>query len=118
MATPLMVDESQSLYGTIATFRIKPGAEEALKTAASAWLDTSRHAVPSGFTGQYVYRMNGSDDLYSLVVIFANKADYEANAVSPEQHGRFLEFREFLQADPEWHDGEIVMAVTVDRIPN
>jgi len=30
------------------------------------------------------------------------------NADSPEQNTRYLEFRDLLEADPEWHDGEIV----------
>jgi hypothetical protein len=31
-----------------------------------------------------------------------------ANADSPEQHQRYLAFREILESDPEWQDGEIV----------
>ena len=33
---------------------------------------------------------------------------YVANADSQEQHERYLQMREWLTADPEWHDGEIV----------
>jgi hypothetical protein len=33
-----------------------------------------------------------------------------ANAESPEQHARYEEYRALLDADPEWHDGEIIFA--------
>jgi hypothetical protein len=43
-----------------------------------------------------------------LAVVFDSKEAYEANANSPEQHQRYLEYRDLLAADPEWHDGDIV----------
>ena len=39
---------------------------------------------------------------------FKDKESYVANARDPKQDERFRKMREFLAADPEWHDGEII----------
>ena len=31
-----------------------------------------------------------------------------ANADDPRMHERYLQYRELLEAEPEWHDGEII----------
>jgi hypothetical protein len=43
-----------------------------------------------------------------LVAMFESKAAYVANANSPEQHQDFLQLMDYLESEPEWHDGEIV----------
>jgi heme-degrading monooxygenase HmoA len=92
------------MYGTIARMRVKPGMEQKL-------LELHRRsdvrAIP-GLVAEAVYRLDGTSDEYFLVVAFADKASYQANASSPEQHRRYLEYRELLAADPEWNDGEVV----------
>ena len=47
-----------------------------------------------------------------LVVAFTDREAYHANAASPEQHQRYLRYRELLEAEPEWHDGEIIFSTT------
>jgi quinol monooxygenase YgiN len=97
------------MYGTVARMRVKPGMEQKL-------LEFGRRrdvrAIP-GLVAEAVYRLDGRPDEYLLVVAFADKASYQANAGSPEQHQRYLELRELLAADPEWNDGEIVDAYRV-----
>jgi hypothetical protein len=84
--------------------RVKPGAEAKLiELGRSA--DT--RSIP-GLVAQAVYRLDGRPDEYILAVAFEGKEAYRANADSPEQHRRYLEYRELLAADPEWSDGEIV----------
>lgn len=51
--------------------------------------------------------MDADQREYFLVVGFESREAYVANANSPEQHERYLRFRELLESDPEWHDGEI-----------
>jgi antibiotic biosynthesis monooxygenase (ABM) superfamily enzyme len=92
------------MYGTVARMRIKPGAEARL-------LELGRRADMRGIPGlvaEAVYRLDGASDEYMLVVAFESEEAYLANANSPEQHQRYLEYRELLAADPEWNDGEIV----------
>ena len=91
------------MYGTVAKMRIKPGMEQAL----SAVSEQAKTDV-SGIVGQYVYRMDSEPDVYYLAVMFRDKESYEANAASPDQHERYLAYRDLLAAEPEWHDGEIV----------
>lgn len=42
------------------------------------------------------------------MLAFASKEAYRANAGSPEPRARHPRFRAPLDADPKWHDGEIV----------
>jgi quinol monooxygenase YgiN len=92
------------MYGTVARMKIKPGAEERIWEFAR---EAETVAVP-GFVFQHVYRMDGDPTEFFLVVAFANKEAYVANANSPDQADRYRHYRELLAAEPEWHDGEIV----------
>jgi hypothetical protein len=86
--------------------RIKPGAEAQLIDLSSR--EFTEAQIP-GLVAQYIYRMDADPDEYYLVVIFTDRDAYVRNAHSPEQHARYLQYRALLAADPEWHDGEIVL---------
>jgi heme-degrading monooxygenase HmoA len=94
------------MYGTVARMRLKPGAEQQM-TALMAEYDGTK--VP-GFKGELVYRSDRDPDEYFMAVVFDSKEAYQANADSPEQHQRYLRYRELLTADPEWHDGQVVFS--------
>jgi len=90
------------MYGTVARTRVKPENREALtKITARQKYDE----VP-GFVTSYVLHENDSDISW-LVAIFDDRASYERNADDPAQNERYEEFRALMEADPEWHDGEI-----------
>jgi quinol monooxygenase YgiN len=91
------------MYGTIAKLKVKPGSAQAFKQTFSAM------TAPPGRVTHYIYQMDTDPNELYLVVVFASKEAYLANAQSPEQHARYKEFRTWLQADPEWHDGEIIL---------
>lgn len=94
------------MYGTIAHFRIKPGTrDDFVKT-----MDGFGGAFIPGWKADYYFQMDKDADEFYLVAIFNDKQSYDANADSPEQHERYLKFRSFLVADPEWNDGHIVSA--------
>jgi heme-degrading monooxygenase HmoA len=90
--------------------RIKPGMEE---TLAKQMRDFEAAQVP-GVIATYVYRMDADPHDYYMAVVWESKESYLANANSPEQHARYLEYRQALEAAPEWHDGEIVHVLTRD----
>jgi heme-degrading monooxygenase HmoA len=92
------------MYGTVARYRAKPGAQQQLADQARAF-DAAR--VP-GFVAQHIYRMDSDPDVYYVAVIFESKDAYTANAHSPEQDARYQQLRALLVEDPEWHDGELV----------
>ena len=50
-------------------------------------------------------RENDSDTTW-LFVIFEERASY-SNADDPAMDAQYREYRELLDADPEWHDGQI-----------
>jgi antibiotic biosynthesis monooxygenase (ABM) superfamily enzyme len=92
------------MYGTVARLCLKPGAE-------AKFLEVGRsieEAHIPGHLATYVYRMDSDPNEFYMAVVFTSKEAYRANAESPEQHARFLEFAALLECEPEWHDGEIV----------
>ena len=94
------------MYGTIAHFRIKPGTrDDFIKTMDSFGAD-----VIPGWKADYYFQMDADSDEFYLAALFEDRGTYQANADSPEQHERYLKFRSFLVADPDWNDGLIVSA--------
>jgi quinol monooxygenase YgiN len=91
------------MYGTVARMRIKPGTE-------AQFLELSRvfEGQIAGLVSQTVYHSDADPAEYYLAVVFTDKAAYDANATSADQHARYLQYRELMAADPEWHDGEVV----------
>ncbi len=94
------------MYGTIAHFRIKPGTKDEFIKA----MDSFGDAIIPGWIMDYYFQLDRDSDEYYLVAVFKDKNTYQANADSPQQHERYLQFRSFLTADPEWNDGSIVSA--------
>jgi quinol monooxygenase YgiN len=90
------------MYGTIARLKVKPGGLEALKQ-----MSEDRTASP-GSVASYIYQMDADPNELYLVAVFESKEAYVANAQRPEQHAEYEKLRAWLEADPEWHDGEIV----------
>ena len=92
------------MYGTIARFRVKPGAE--------AQLIQFQHEFESlrvpGYIKSTVYRMDADPGEYFLSVVFDSKESYVANATSPEQDARYQQLLALLDGAPQWHDGEII----------
>lgn len=96
------------MYGTIARMRVKPGAEAELQQQLR---DFEQLQVP-GFQHSAIYRMDADENEYWMAVIFDSKEAYVANAQSPGQDERYQQMRALLEADPEWHDGEVVLQVS------
>jgi hypothetical protein len=67
---------------------------------------------PKGIVADYVYRMDTDRTEYYLAVVFESKAAYDANGANPDQHAQYLRYRELLAAEPEWHDGTVIDALT------
>jgi quinol monooxygenase YgiN len=89
------------MYGTIAKIKTKP---ENIKV----FMDMEMQRRPEGIAGSLVYQSDHDPNEFWLVVVFKDKETYFKNANSPEQHQEYLTFRALMDAEPEWHDGEIV----------
>ena len=95
------------MFGTVARMKVKPGAEPVLR----AWTQALTHPIP-GLLHTTVYKSRDEQDVFWMAVVFESEEAYRANAESPEQHHRWQQLRSALEADPEWHDGDVF--VTVD----
>ena len=93
------------MYGTAARIQLKPGKEQEM-------VGLSQQEVPDipGFVFQHIYRLDAGTDDYYLAVAFESKESYKANAESPEQHARYEQYRELLESESKWHDGEIIFS--------
>jgi len=93
------------MYGTVARFRVRPGMEDRLQE-----LEREQGPAVPGMVFQHVYQMDTDPRELYLVVAFESREAYRANATSPEQNERYQQYRELLETEPEWHDGEIVFS--------
>ena len=96
------------MYGTVARIHLKAGVAAQFLTRLRE-LNAEREP---GFVAEYLYQMDVDPDIYYLAVVFESKEAYRANSIRPETHARYVQLMEFAAAEPEWHDGEIVYALT------
>jgi len=89
------------MYGTLAKFTMTPENAEAMKKL----IDDEQMSVP-GYIASHLLRPDAGGNEYHLAVFFEDKASYVKNADDPSQHERYLAYRELLEKDPEWTDGE------------
>jgi quinol monooxygenase YgiN len=94
------------MYGTVAKMNVKSENVAALRDLMARQMQDRQ--VP-GYVTSYALRENDSDTTW-LFVIFEDRASYDANADDPAMDAQYREYRELLEADPEWHDGEIEAA--------
>jgi quinol monooxygenase YgiN len=99
------------MYGTIAKLKVKPGQMQALKSHMTS---VSSRQAP-GFLAANVYQMDADPNVLYLTVMFENKETYVTNAKSPGADADFKRMMQFLVADPEWHDGEVVHTAWANR---
>ena len=91
------------MYGTVAKLTVKPGQVDALRSAMAS--SSSSHL---GGVAAYVYQMDEDPNVLYLVVMSESKAAYQADADLPETNADYEKMLQFLVAEPEWHDGEVV----------
>ena len=92
------------MYGTVAKLKILPGKEQDM-------INFGDRVQPPGMVFEHVYKLDSGDNEYMMVVGFESREAYKKNADSPQMHQDYLEYRKFLAADPEWHDGEIIQSM-------
>lgn len=92
------------MYGTVARMRLKPGMESKLREDMRRYDNLK---IP-GYVSTLVYRMDDDPNEIYMAVAFRDKASYTANADDPKQDERYRRMLEFLDGEPEWHDGEII----------
>jgi hypothetical protein len=96
------------MYGTVARYRLKPGMEQKLLALEAEF----REAKVPGIVAEYVYRMDKDSLACIEVAVFESKEAYFALANSPDQDARYRKLLEIIEGDPEWNDGEVIVAYT------
>ena len=94
------------MYGTVARMKVKPGGWEGLRKLSEDELNLKI----KGYIAQYVYKLDSNPNEAYLAVVFDSKESYFANAESPEQDARYQVMMKYLEAEPEWYDGEVIFA--------
>lgn len=96
------------MYGTVVRWVVKEGKEQELEQLAEELM----RARPAGGRSVFVYRADANPREYWVASCWDSKEAYTSNSSTPEQDTRFRRLRELMDADPEWHDGEIIVAQT------
>ncbi len=99
------------MYGTVARIRLKPGVKDQFFNQLREW-----ESIPiPGFVGEYWFQADKDPNEYYLTVLFENKDLYFASANNPEQDARFRKMLQFMEGEPEWHDGHIAYSFQAGR---
>ena len=98
------------MYGSVSRWRVKDGKGPEMEALA----DELMRDRPSGAISVSIYRSDTDPNEYWVAGMFASREAYAANSATPEQNERFGKLRELMAADPEWHDGEIVVHHAAD----
>lgn len=93
------------MYGTIFRIQPKPGKEQEVVQIMEEWNREHRPKIRGPVAGCLFKLDNGG---MMGVAVFDSKENYVANAENPEQDRWYRRFRELLEADPTWHDGEVI----------
>jgi len=91
------------MYGTVAKTVVKAENRPKLRELFEGMM--AERKVP-GYITSYVLFENDSDVAW-LFAVFQDRATYEANAGDPAQDAEYRKYSALMEAEPEWHDGEI-----------
>ena len=101
------------MFGTIARVTVQPGREDEFLAIGDQW--TRERGEQTGQVAEYLFK-TATPAQYFLVAIFRDRDAYYANAADPETDGWYRRMRATLEADPEWHDGEVMHAQQLSEI--
>ncbi len=71
------------------------------------WEALNDNSIPGWVSTTVSHVADDPDDIW-LFVLFEDKESYVRNARSENQDARYRRMRGCLQADPEWHDIEVI----------
>jgi quinol monooxygenase YgiN len=96
------------MYGSVARWKVKAGKEKELEQLSEELM----REIPPGARSVMVYRADANPGEYWVASSWDSKEAYTSNSNTPEQDQRFRQLRELMDDEPEWHDGEIIVART------
>jgi heme-degrading monooxygenase HmoA len=98
------------MYGTVFRVRPRPGQEEALIEEAARW-NRERRPHIRGLVAEFIYRSDTHPGEYIVALVFESREAFQRNANDPEEDSWYRRWSEYLTAEPEWDDGEVVHRV-------
>jgi hypothetical protein len=98
------------MFGSIYRICPKPGQEMSIADHFRRWERERRHAAGGAVAG-YLFRPKSSPRELIGVAVFDSEASYRKNADDPAQDTWYRELRQMLESDPEWSDGDILVAL-------
>jgi quinol monooxygenase YgiN len=98
------------MFGTIYQMKPRAGQEQAVADHLRRW-DRERRASVSGAVAGYLFRSKEQPDVLVGVAVFDSEESYRKNADDPAQGRWYNELRQMLQADPDWNDGDVLVAI-------
>jgi heme-degrading monooxygenase HmoA len=98
------------MFGSIYRMHPKPGKEMDIADQFRRWDRERRSAVPGAVAG-YLFRPKSAPDELIGFAVFDSEANYRRNAEDPAQDEWYRGLRQMLEADPEWNDGDILVAL-------
>ncbi|HUV15078.1 MAG TPA: hypothetical protein VMW28_00755 [Pelolinea sp.] len=91
------------MYGTVAKLMVKAGKIEELKNH----MNIEYKNMP-GALDILMYQTDEDVHTMYIAVVFSDKNSYIENSESPESNVQYEKLMEFLEAEPEWHDGQVI----------
>ena len=98
------------MFGTIYRMRPRPGQEQAVVDYHRRWEHERRPKV-DGAVAAYVFKPRKQTGDLLGVVVFDSEEHYDRNANDPEQDRWYRQLRALLESDPEWTDGDVLVAL-------
>jgi hypothetical protein len=98
------------MFGSIYRMHPQPGQEMHIADHFRRW-ERERRPAADGAVAGYLFRPKASPDELIGVAVFDSEASYRKNAGDPAQDQWYGDLREMLAADPEWQDGDILVAL-------
>jgi hypothetical protein len=97
------------MFGTVYRVKPRPGQEMMVVNLLRQW-GRERRPLAQGALHGYLFRSKDRPDELIGVAVFDTEANYYKNAEDPAQDAWYRELRGHLVADPEWNDGEVLVA--------
>jgi quinol monooxygenase YgiN len=97
------------MFGTVYRMRPKAGMETAIEELMRR--EEKERGMPAGLIAGYLFRSRSRPGELIGVAVFDSETSYRRNADDPEQDRWYRQLRDLLEADPEWNDGDVLVAL-------
>jgi hypothetical protein len=98
------------MFGTIYRMQPKAGQELAIAEHLRRW-ERERRPEANGTVAGFLFKPRENSGELIGVAIFDSEANYRKTSDAPAQGRWYRQLREMLETDPEWNDGDVLVAL-------